>query len=83
MFLLLDLHVHSRRIPDIACFIASHKKQSAPKAFRLMQTWLLDIRKNFPPIHGWPMNKEGFPEPETGFRKAIITEEGGLRIVQL
>jgi len=84
MFLLLDLHVHGHEFPELARFISRHKRGRADVALRSLQAWLLNIRKNFPrKIHGWPMNKEGFPEPETGFRKAIITDEGSLRIVQL
>lgn len=83
MFLLLDLHVHTRKIPDIGRFIASHKKLPASQAFGKMQAWLLNIRKNFPPLHGWPMNKEGFPIPETGFRKLAATDEGGMRFIRL
>ena len=82
-FLLLDLHIHTHRIPEIARFIASHKREPAPAVFKKMQAWLLNIRKNFPPIHGWPMNKEGFPEPETGFRKLAVTEDGRLRFIRL
>jgi len=83
MFLLLDLHIHRHELPELARFISRHKKDRAAVAFRALQAWLLNIRKNFPAIHGWSMNKEGFPIPETGFRKLIVTKSGGLKGVQL
>lgn len=83
LFLLLDLHLHAHRLPAIAEFISAHRKEPAAAALKKLQTRLLGIYKNFPRIHGWPMNREGFPEPETGYRKAIVTDDGALRIVQL
>lgn len=83
IFLLLDLHLHAYGIPEVARFVASHRREPAPAAFKKMQAWLLNIRKNFSPFHGWPMNKEGYPEPETGFRKVAVTAEGGLRSIRL
>jgi hypothetical protein len=78
MFLLLDLHVHQHKLPEVARFISRHKKEPASMALRKMQAWLLNIRKNFPPMHGLTMNTEGVPRPETGFRKLIVGDDGRL-----
>lgn len=83
LFLLLDLHLHAHRLPALAKFISAHRNEPVAAALKKLQTRLLGIYKNFPRIHGWPMNREGFPEPETGYRKAIVTDDGALRIVQL
>lgn len=83
MFLLLDAHAHAHEFPELARFMSRHKRERAARALAKMQAWLLNIRKNFPAIHGWPMNKEGFPDPETGFRKFYVGEGGRLKLVQL
>jgi hypothetical protein len=80
MFLLLDLHVHKHEFPELAQFISRHKKDRADVVLRALQAWLLNIRKNFPSALGWI-----FPRglQETGFRKLIVTEDGGLKGIRL
>lgn len=83
LFLMLDTHVHRHKLPEVARFVSHHRKEPAAFTLRKMQAWLLDIRKNFPPMHGWTMNKEGVLRPETGFRKLIVMADGTLRYIQL
>ena len=80
MFLLLDLHVHEHDFPEFARFLSRHKKERASVALRTLQAWLLNISKNFPSALGWI-----FPRglQETGFRKLIVTEDGGLKGIRL
>jgi hypothetical protein len=83
MFLLLDAHVHVHEFPELTQFISRNRRTPATRALANMQIWLLNIRKNFPPLHGWPMNREGVPLPETGFRKLIVKPDGGLKGIHL
>jgi hypothetical protein len=83
VFLLLDLHIHQHKLPEIGHFISCHRKERASVGLRKMQGWLLNIRKNFPAMHGWAMNKEGFSRAETGFRKLIVGEDGRLKVISL
>ena len=83
LFLLLDVHVNYCPLRELDKFITKNAKKPAPQALRSLKKKLWDIYKNFPPLHGWPMQKEGIPSPETGFRKLIVTDDGNLRIVRL
>jgi hypothetical protein len=83
LFLMLDTHVHQHKLPELARFISIHRKEPAATALRKMQAWLLNIRKNFPPMHGWTMNKGGVPRPKTGFRKLTVGADGSLKGVSL
>jgi hypothetical protein len=85
LYLLLELHLHSKGLPGIKSFMGKYIKKPARMALQALKTDLKNRYKNFPPIHGWYGNRtfEGFPEPETGFRKIILDDNGGLRMVRL
>ncbi len=71
IFLLLDIHFHSTRIPELIKFIGTHAKQPAEKAMRTLKNNLLSRYKNFRPIDGWPFECL-YKDKELGTAKATL-----------
>ena len=79
LFLLLDVHTHRARLPELDRFISQNGKKMAHEALRILKKRLWDIYKNFPPKDGWSHERKIL---ETGFRKLIVSD-GKLKIVRL
>ncbi len=80
IFLLLDIHLHQQTFPELEQFLAPLKKEPAEKGLKKMQTWLLNIYKNFPALDGCPFERK---IPEAGFRKLIVSGDGRLKAIRL
>jgi hypothetical protein len=80
IFLLLEIHLHSVHVREVADFIRLYAKRPAETALRALTTDLRDRYKNFPPKQGWSFRRKA---DETGFRKIIVTDDGMLRIITL
>jgi len=80
LFLILDIHLHRKELPELRKFISENKNKSAHKALRALKEKLWNTYKNFPPLEGWPFPRKAY---ETGFRKLIVADDGRLHIVSL
>lgn len=78
--LLLDIHMNKHELPELARFIARNRRRRTSVAVRNLKGWLLNVRKNFPPIRGWAF-QQGFDG--VGLRKIIVSENGGLKGIHL
>jgi len=83
LYLLLDVHVHQVKFPELEKFIMKNARRPASAALQALKKKLWDIYKNFPPLHGRSIQEEGLPRPETGFRKLIVSDDGRLQIIWL
>lgn len=77
---LLDIHMNMHEFPELARFIARNKRRRTAVAVRNLKAWLLNIRKNFPPIKGWAF-RQGFDG--VGLHKLIVTDNGDFKGVKL
>jgi hypothetical protein len=78
-FLLIDLHFHVRRFPELKRFIVGHQRESVDMAFNKLRSWLSAIYKNFPKIRGGHFQAKN----ETGFRKVFVGSDRTLKFIRL
>lgn len=80
LFLILDTHIHRKKLLELRKFISENKNKPAHKALRTLKEKLWNIYKNFPPLEGWSLPRKAY---ETGFRKLIVKDDERFEIVWL